>query len=159
MRGMSWLAENQLASQEGFCFMEQANKQALPFHLPLAFVTRQLPWSGEQNRARPSHVPICATFKQTPNIYLQAEPTKQAVAVPWPFAAKNSSFVAASGTKNPPRLFLMVCYVATLCASGLASFSQAPASLAGMRCTGQLGWLAGRSCLSFYLPSNPDGRT
>jgi hypothetical protein len=53
---------------------------------------------------------VCATFKQTHTIYLQAEPTKQAVAVPWPwpFAAKYNSFVAASDVKNPRRLFLMV---------------------------------------------------
>jgi len=72
---------------------------------------------------------VCATLNQTHNIYLKANPTKQAVAVPWPFAAKYNSFVAASGIKNPRRLFLMVLYVATLCASGLASFSEAPASL------------------------------
>jgi hypothetical protein len=49
---------------------------------------------------------VCATFKQTHNIYLQTEPTKQAVAVPWPFAANYNSFVAASDIKHRDDCFL-----------------------------------------------------
>jgi hypothetical protein len=46
------------------------------------------------------------------------------------FAYECNKYVVGSDNKNlSRRLFLMACYVATLCASGLASFSPAPASL------------------------------